>query len=192
MTFQSTLRRTERRARSVVAELDKLISIHAPTNGATPVVLLVEVVADISIHAPTNGATRMHIFNICKQQISIHAPTNGATTAIKTISKALPISIHAPTNGATFLTLRLRLRSSYFNPRSDERSDLARRYLFLTGRQNFNPRSDERSDERYTDPLTEKVKFQSTLRRTERRSLTSPQTLQANFNPRSDERSDRG
>ena len=57
---------------------------------------------------------------------------------------------------------------SYFNPRSDERSDRSRprtRHLH----RNFNPRSDERSDVLYTSLQSLLSIFQSTLRRTERR-----------------------
>ena len=75
----------------------------------------------------------------------------------------------------------------------------------------FNPRSDERSDVHYnhqlhtlpisihapTNGATKKVigcsfsgKFQSTLRRTERRTHVCDRSCHSYFNPRSDERSD--
>ena len=56
-----------------------IISIHAPTNGATFVQWILEKVSRISIHAPTNGATIFAgtVFDL--NNISIHAPTNGAT-----------------------------------------------------------------------------------------------------------------
>ena len=76
--FQSTLRRTERHTAQIQASIQadfnprsdersdfecpsdvagEIISIHAPTNGATVGVYLVQRMVLISIHAPTNGAT---------------------------------------------------------------------------------------------------------------------------------------
>ena len=123
----------------------------------------------ISIHAPTNGATNSHIKEVllfmhfnprsdersdqyrtdrykhrCK--ISIHAPTNGATVYVIGVCVGNGISIHAPTNGATPLSYYLTLVGMYFNPRSDERSDYAHTLLDCLF-YNFNPRSDERSDD---------------------------------------------
>ena len=65
--------------------------------------------------------------------ISIHAPTNGATKYNCTVNKAIHISIHAPTNGATFLLSFFKHFKFYFNPRSDERSDLMRFCVFAFG-----------------------------------------------------------
>ena len=55
----------------------------------------------ISIHAPTRGATVMAQYALGKIAISIHAPTRGATVTSITTWKAQDISIHAPTRGAT-------------------------------------------------------------------------------------------
>ena len=100
-----------------------LISIHAPTWGATREPCLWTEHAPISIHAPTWGATVEPGLNGGFWVISIHAPTWGAT--ILRVSResgklfqsthprgvrllrpvvfqpALAISIHAPTWGAT-------------------------------------------------------------------------------------------
>ena len=100
----------------------------------------------ISIHAPTGGATissnRFH--NVLS--ISIHAPTGGATTSVLWFPYDIVISIHAPTGGATtmrrYITARQELFQStlprgerpyhngicaqpiiYFNPRSHGGSD---------------------------------------------------------------------
>ena len=55
----------------------------------------------ISIHAPTRGATTFR-FDVYKRlRISIHAPTRGATQAIAEVLDDMGISIHAPTRGAT-------------------------------------------------------------------------------------------
>ena len=40
--------------------LNKNISIHAPTRGATPATRLADMPLSISIHAPTRGATEAH------------------------------------------------------------------------------------------------------------------------------------
>ena len=100
------------------------ISIHAPTRGATNLLLLWPLPPEISIHAPTRGATQPYLhpvslfrnFNprshegsddvtlktpLLHSAISIHAPTRGATRSIPVPPAPLPISIHAPTRGAT-------------------------------------------------------------------------------------------
>ena len=79
VTFQSTLRRTERPVSSAVSSAVSSISIHAPTNGATSCVYRTLIAYLISIHAPTNGATYQNITVDVSLLISIHAPTNGAT-----------------------------------------------------------------------------------------------------------------
>ena len=55
------------------------ISIHAPTWGATLLLVLAFPLAGISIHAPTWGATKSHSVTFIYIKISIHAPTWGAT-----------------------------------------------------------------------------------------------------------------
>ena len=122
----------------------ELISIHAPTNGATLAEILDSILAefqstlrrterhevmaengrDIEFQSTLRRTERHQAEctdpHIC---ISIHAPTNGATRKLKPMMLLRNISIHAPTNGAT----SSRVYGSaylYFNPRSDERSDL--------------------------------------------------------------------
>ena len=101
-----------------------IISIHAPTRGATVPTTQAVNASGISIHAPTRGATLMGDRQSNRDRISIHAPTRGATLTVAEI-KALAerfqstllqeerlynrhyndtletISIHAPTRGAT-------------------------------------------------------------------------------------------
>ena len=82
-------------------EVQEVISIHAPTRGATSLKateykLSIDFnprshersdnyIPDefksyiISIHAPTRGATGMRFCNVARGRISIHAPTRGAT-----------------------------------------------------------------------------------------------------------------
>ena len=100
-----------------------------------------------------------------------------------------PISIHAPTNGATRQSRSKSLVYRNFNPRSDERSDVAVTVwikLFIY----FNPRSDERSDCTVLDGV--KVLPYFNPRSDERSDLGSKilSHKQCYFNPRSDERSD--
>ena len=100
-----------------------MISIHAPTQGATSPVVSSKKSFRISIHAPTQGATskartlKVDIRNFnsraytrrdaesvraypCRR-ISIHAPTQGATDKGALKEEVTKISIHAPTQGAT-------------------------------------------------------------------------------------------
>ena len=102
---------------------NRIISIHAPTRGATMSTNLREQLYQfqstlpqgerrisestvshkpiISIHAPTRGATRFFILLTIRDFISIHAPTRGATVVAWIEFDAKIISIHAPTRGAT-------------------------------------------------------------------------------------------
>ena len=102
MSFQSTLPRGERRYMTLQKLLNRIISIHAPTRGAT----------NFNRHQNPSrlyfnprsheGSDRerdvLHLF-LC---ISIHAPTRGATTVADYERQGTEkISIHAPTRGAT-------------------------------------------------------------------------------------------
>ena len=144
----------------------------------------------ISIHAPTRGATQgTKASSTPASDISIHAPTRGAT-----ISSAMPESValfqstlprEERPNG-TILTAM----PYDFNPRSHERSD-STQCDESTMAFNFNPRSHERSDKcwqahgamamsisihaptrgatsRELKKQQERAKFQSTLPREER------------------------
>ena len=103
-----------------------IISIHAPTRGATQFLwmhllvhlfqstllqeerpqdnMVMQIGKMISIHAPTRGATCQPYTPSHSCLISIHAPTRGATTHLLTVRDHLLISIHAPTRGATSLS----------------------------------------------------------------------------------------
>ena len=78
------------------------ISIHAPTWGATSLILFALVVLIISIHAPTWGATfkipRSHVRRVLFQSTHPHGVRRNA---IKYLWRWQHISIHAPTWGAT-------------------------------------------------------------------------------------------
>ena len=55
----------------------------------------------VSIHAPTWGATKYAIAKYAEASVSIHAPTWGATYNTPANQMARFVSIHAPTWGAT-------------------------------------------------------------------------------------------
>ena len=59
-----------------------MISIHAPTRGATDKLIAKGVPDKISIHAPTRGATMENVKTTDITGISIHAPTRGATAIL--------------------------------------------------------------------------------------------------------------
>ena len=145
-----------------------MVSIHAPTRGATPEAYLEYAYIRVSIHAPTRGATwdktnrwfewasfnpRSHEgsdyssqYEASVQSVSIHAPTRGATQERLARWRFLPVSIHAPTRGATFSKNNVVPYPGSFNPRSHEGSDWYnnQRKGAMTC---FNPRSHEGSDQ---------------------------------------------
>ena len=67
----------------------------------------------ISIHAPTRGATLLMPKLWHKKRISIHAPTRGATLSDNKRDIFISISIHAPTRGATLICLRCHCSSQF-------------------------------------------------------------------------------
>ena len=122
--FQSTLPRGERHGSSQFSGMPVVISIHAPTRGATHGsanqyksnlifqstlprgerrldTKAMKCNNKISIHAPTRGATAVENPVGIISGISIHAPTRGATDMSRNSSPITGISIHAPTRGAT-------------------------------------------------------------------------------------------
>ena len=103
---------------TVIFERDFLISIHAPTWGATVHSLLVVRLPGISIHAPTWGATgvidllkRLEAFQSTHPR-GVRRGNDGWDSEID------GISIHAPTWGATRPSCSPCRRSAYFNPRT--------------------------------------------------------------------------
>ena len=100
-----------------------MISIHAPTRGATLISVYVNTKISISIHAPTRGATRLIHAKFIITNISIHAPTRGATVHL---SRCLWIIIFQSTLPREERHQNRMIRRHIpkdFNPRSHERSD---------------------------------------------------------------------
>ena len=122
ISFQSTLPRKERRGCPPAICVHCIISIHAPTKGATSSAHQCVTVLAISIHAPTKGATTVRIYDFFDIDISIHAPTKGATATANSASKDLKFQSTLPRKERLLVRSGFRL-SRDFNPRSHERSD---------------------------------------------------------------------
>ena len=107
-------------------ELDA-VSIHAPTGGAT-MILLYQNAADGFNSRAHGGRDLLHHGRSNQRQVSIHAPTGGATLAISFSTVACScVSIHAPTGGATRRSARTpRRKWTRFNSRAHGGRDLGR------------------------------------------------------------------
>ena len=123
--FQSTLPRGERRFAGFNRIVKGLVSIHAPTGGATPACIDFIAEAEVSIHAPTGGATFFSFFSFRPYTFQSTLPrgerlagqwarlcpacfnprSHGGSDAVeKYTGLARSVSIHAPTGGATIYT----------------------------------------------------------------------------------------
>ena len=234
LMFQSTLPRRERLSSLQVSELPAvfnprshegsdehhtaahqrgMVSIHAPTKGATASFACSISPHHVSIHAPTKGATQHNELYQSGLPVSIHAPTKGATGLMASEGGQREVSIHAPTKGATgTIQSNESIPRSCFNPRSHEGSDLCSevlpaadpmfqstlprrerplRYLFFYAIYNvFNPRSHEGSDYvRYLCNLDYEVSIHAPTKGATAMIIRSL-ILQKSFNPRSHEGSD--
>ena len=160
-----------------------LVSIHAPTRGATASVGLVLTLEDVSIHAPTRGATTINQLVVLSNIVSIHAPTRGATRAKSAFHRRVYVSIHAPTRGATPVPRHCSRPNACFNPRTHTGCDVM---LFIlpnslfcfnprthtgcdaalskttTATACFNPRTHTGCDQAKQEALALLTKFQST------------------------------
>ena len=99
--FQSTLPRGER-----LGGIDYHIPVHV-----------------ISIHAPTRGATAAGTFFVVSVRFQSTLPRGERRRCRQKCRRNVAISIHAPTRGATRFKLLKCLLRSHFNPRSHEGSD---------------------------------------------------------------------
>ena len=143
-----------------------VISIHAPTRGATNVYLNDNNAFIISIHAPTRGATSWTVLYpiLILFQSTLPREERHLSCCIKYIKPV--ISIHAPTRGATRYNLKCLMFESYFNPRSHERSDdkiSIFDYYYL-----ISIHAPTRGATGIPDAIFYKYRFQSTLPREER------------------------
>ena len=104
-----------------------IVSIHAPTWGATGRGAKPRQATEVSIHAPTWGATQNVDKTYGMLNVSIHAPTWGATV---TISSAIFIFIRFQSTHPHGVRRRLRVSPSAsrsFNPRTHMGCDLSYR-----------------------------------------------------------------
>ena len=151
-----------------------------------------EVQEVISIHAPTRGATSLKATEY-KLSIDFNPRSHERSdNYIPDEFKSYIISIHAPTRGATMTSDETGMVAIFQSTLPREERPV-RRYSLPLISVNFNPRSHERSDniQNLTFALTKR--FQSTLPREERRCMRVRIAAPlCNFNPRSHERSDVG
>ena len=164
------------------------ISIHAPTRGATALIVDDDYTITISIHAPTRGATKPDDRRRTNRRFQSTLPREERLESSPLIVVEVEFQSTLPREERRQVVRSGRwLR--YFNPRSHERSDIdkvknARSHVIsihAPTRGATNPPFNQ---------AIEFVEFQSTLPREERlgAGVSSPNT--PNFNPRSHERSD--
>ena len=103
-----------------------VVSIHAPTKGATKFLLESVTLIRVSIHASTKGATVLSSYGAIHSGVSIHAPTKGATVCYQDSQCVQKVSIHAPTKGATLSPSGRYNFPCGFNPRTHEGCDIIR------------------------------------------------------------------
>ncbi len=115
----------------------EMISIHAPTQGATIGDKLVAIGCIISIHAPTQGATLpfRHYFQVSEFQ-STH-PRRVRQQDFYSAFSYSQISIHAPTQGATTLPTTRARPVTHFNPRTHAGCDFDIKYTFTFAGKRF-------------------------------------------------------
>ena len=77
----------------------------------------------ISIHAPTRGATIKSMRNFLITKFQSTLPREERQSPVGAMFVGNNISIHAPTRGATYPIILYIDKISNFNPRSHERSD---------------------------------------------------------------------
>ena len=121
--FQSTLPQGERRMYTDNRPLPEVFQSTLP-QGERPIVLGCRIEdLIISIHAPTRGATldQQHLC-ICVHNFNPRSH-KGSDRQWSFTAMKIPISIHAPTRGATISSLLLYFGGLHFNPRSHKGSD---------------------------------------------------------------------
>ena len=157
-----------------------MISIHAPTRGATEIIYKPRAVINYFNPRSHEGSDDIVESTSFTLLISIHAPTRGATCFISYSPFFISISIHAPTRGATKLNITSKGGSGDFNPRSHEGSDQGGDNYAWTFN-NFNPRSHEGSDPADSMLSIASTVFQSTLPRGERPGFSSVSKIPSSF-----------
>ena len=130
--FQSTRPRGARLVAVLVVLPSEVVSIHAPTRGAT--LYLSRLIASIWFQSTRPRGARLLQGKVIDGDafVSIHAPTRGATLLRLLRKQMMEVSIHAPTRGATRLNSPTASIPRSFNPRAHAGRDhmrAIRRYL---------------------------------------------------------------
>ncbi len=122
--FQSTRPHGARRNVGGALTPDAIVSIHAPTRGATVQSgLFVPIMRCFNPRAHT-GRDGKGVPLDTEGVVSIHAPTRGATLLFNILTIPTNVSIHAPTRGATFCHGFGYGLLQCFNPRAHTGRDL--------------------------------------------------------------------
>ena len=145
------------------SRIARAVSIHAPTQGATPAGRPAGTRASGFNPRTHAGCDQLDVGRIAANRVSIHAPTQGATPpsgrssgsgmsfqsthprrvrryGAEIASLKADVSIHAPTQGATRVVQSPFFASPSFNPRTHAGCDVARRGG-LGDSHGFNPRT---------------------------------------------------
>ena len=158
--FQSTHPHGVRQCRDKDVSQAILVSIHAPTRGATYISLVPISVLRVSIHAPTRGATHKGMASEASRLVSIHAPTRGATAAKLVVAHYYEFQSTHPHGVRLDNNDILRARSS-FNPRTHTGCDIV---LLSPAMEilSFNPRTHTGCDSTAAQGVASLIRFQST------------------------------
>ena len=103
--FQSTLPHGERQP-TIITLKKAVVSIHAPTRGATMLEEQLSWVNDVSIHAPARGATHVNFRSAMIIRRFNPRSRTGSDLLMDLACFGILVSIHAPARGATWLTTR--------------------------------------------------------------------------------------
>ena len=121
--FQSTRPRGARPIARVRKHVHIVVSIHAPTRGATGLSRQAAHGQDVSIHAPTRGATGHTVYSERMGRFQSTRPRGARPRVLGAGLRHQRVSIHAPTRGATRTRLACRSVRACFNPRAHEGRD---------------------------------------------------------------------
>ena len=104
-----------------------MVSIHAPTRGATIEAIPYLRTIQVSIHAPTRGATTVRPESALLDGFQSTHPHGVRPTKSNLTYWVWVVSIHAPTRGATFSNSLRSIHVLCFNPRTHTGCDRSRK-----------------------------------------------------------------
>ena len=182
--FQSARPRGARQSDRAGVDGRRVVSIRAPTRGATVAGVIAHCGASVSIRAPTRGATRRERRLGLRHLVSIRAPTRGATA-----QNAYRIMMHQfqsarPRGARPAGAGRRHAHASGFNPRAHAGRDTCRRRR-CRRHASFNPRAHAGRDVTVKPLRSTRTQFQSARPRGARRRMrTGGRLSRPSFNPR--------